>query len=68
MVDYERLSSLKYKKDNGYAMSGHEQMELHYLTELIILEDKLKEAIKCLKHYRNYSKVVKTLEYLGEKL
>jgi hypothetical protein len=32
---HEIYDSLQNKKDTGQAMSGHEKMELHYVTKII---------------------------------
>lgn len=49
MMEYhEKLYRLEKKKDNGEAMSGHERMELEYLTEIVLLKDKILDVRKCL--------------------
>lgn len=50
---YEIYDLLQKKKDTGQSMSGHERMELHYVTEIIILKDQLKEAVKALEFYED---------------
>jgi len=48
---HEIYHSLQKKKDTGQSMSGSERMELNYVSQIIILEDKLKEALKVLEFY-----------------
>lgn len=63
-TDHERYRELQYKKDTGQAMSGHERMELSYLTELFLLRDKLKTAKEFISQVADKSNWTKA--YYGE--
>jgi hypothetical protein len=61
---YEIYDQLQKKKDSGAAMSGDERFRLEAVSELIIAESALKDAIKALKFYAKESNW--TEAYYGE--
>jgi hypothetical protein len=67
--EHEIYDKLQKKKDNGEAMSGHERMQLDYVTQIIVLKTKLKmcvDFIETVSDKRNWSEAYYGEEYPTE--